>query len=88
MILETIENSIEETEKDIYKIIYISLSPNDYVQLGNELREISSRNFEGQIKKLHSIPVYMDTTQDSHLVMALTNFIERKFLSPKKSDKK
>ena len=78
-LLESLEYAIEQIKEGTYKILYISLSPTDYIELGNELRAMN--DVFGQIEKLYNIPVYMDVTKESHLVMVLTNYVERKFLN-------
>ena len=74
-ILERIESAIEKSREGLYSILYISLSGQDYVTIGNELEAMDGRR--GIIEKVRSYPVYIDVTQKSCLVMIQHNYIER-----------
>jgi len=75
-VLERIESTIEKSREGLYSILYISLSGQDYVTLGNEFEAMSGRRF-GVIDKVSSYPVYIDVTQKSCLVLIQHNYIER-----------
>ena len=88
MIIELIETAMEKAAIGLYRVLYVSLEPNDYLQLGKELREMSGKKVFAQIERFHNIPVYMDVTQKSHLVLTVVNYIERMFLREKQRGKK